>query len=253
MMSDFESGGLERRFPPTRRSAVALLGSGDAGEVARAFEILVRAYSRPVYAHVRLRWNRTPADARDLAQAFFARAFEKRQLSTYDPGKATFRTYLKASLDHFVLEHDRSDRREKRGGGAVRLSLDFDVAEEQLAREGPRAANAAEQAFENEWMRNLFGAAVDTFRAHCVEEGKATYFTLFERYVLAPQLDGEEKARPSYAELADELSISVTDVTNRLAWARRTFRSIVLEELRSITTSDEEWRSEARALLGVDP
>jgi DNA-directed RNA polymerase specialized sigma24 family protein len=253
MASDFESGGLERRFPPTRRSAVALLGSGDAAEVARAFETLVRAYMRPVYAHIRLRWNRSPADARDLTQGFFARAFEKRQLSTYDREKATFRTYLKAALDHFILESDRAERREKRGGAAVRLSLDFDVAEELLSREGPRDANAAEKAFETEWTRSLFAAAVDALEARCKEEGKETYFAAFKRYVLEPEIDGAEDGRPSYAELAVELSLSVTDVTNYLAWGRRTFRALVLEELRAVTASDEEWRSEARALLRIDP
>lgn len=253
MASDFEAGGLERRFPPTRRSAVALLGSDDPAEVASAFESLVRAYSRPVYAHVRLRWNRSPEDARDLTQGFFARAFEKRQLTTYDPTKATFRTYLKASLDHFVLEHDRADKREKRGGGAVRLSLDFDIAEELLSREGPRDANEIEKAFDTEWTRSLFAAAVEALEKRCAEERKPTYFTLFERYVLVPELEGTEERRPSYAELAAELSLTVTDVTNYLAWARRAFRALVLEELRAITASEEEWRSEARALLGVDP
>ncbi|MBX3204737.1 MAG: sigma-70 family RNA polymerase sigma factor [Labilithrix sp.] len=252
MASDFETGGLKRQFPPTRRSAVALLGSGDAAEAARAFATLVKAYTRPVYAHVRLRWNRSPADARDLTQGFFARAFEKRQLATYDREKATFRTYLKASLDHFVLECDRADKRDKRGGGAMRLSLDLDGAEELLSREGPRDANAAEQAFETEWTRTLFAAAVDALETRCKDEGKETYFALFKRYVLEPEIDGADDRRPSYAELAAEHSLSVTDVTNYLAWSRRTFRALVLEELRALTASDDEWRSEARALLGVE-
>lgn len=253
MASDFEAGGLDRRFPPTRRSAVALLGSTDAAEVARAFETLVRAYSRPVYAHIRLRWNRSSEDARDLTQDFFARAFEKRQFTTYDRAKATFRTYLKASLDHFVVERGRADRRDKRGGGVVHLSLDLDIAEELLSREGPRDANAAEKAFETEWIRSLFAAAVAALESRCKKEGKETYLAAFERYVLAPEMDGADDGRPSYAALAAELSLAVTDVTNYLAWARRTFRALVLEELRAITSSEEELRSEARALLGVDP
>ena len=45
----------------------------------------------------------------------------------------------------------------------------------------------------------------------------------------------------------------MTDVTNELAWARRAFREIVLTLLRDICASDEEFRAEARDLLGVDP
>jgi hypothetical protein len=45
----------------------------------------------------------------------------------------------------------------------------------------------------------------------------------------------------------------VTSVTNHLALARREFRRIVLEKLRELTSTDAEFRREARALLGVDP
>ena len=74
-----------------------------------------------------------------------------------------------------------------------------------------------------------------------------TQFRLFERYDLA------ETAAPSYAELADEFGISSTTVTNYLAWARREFRRCVLDQLREITGSDEEFRREARSLLGIRP
>ena len=42
-------------------------------------------------------------------------------------------------------------------------------------------------------------------------------------------------------------------MTNYLALARREFRRIVLEKLRELTATDDEFRREARALLGVDP
>ena len=42
----------------------------------------------------------------------------------------------------------------------------------------------------------------------------------------------------------------MTAVTNHLAFARREFRRILLEKLREITASDEEFRTEARTLLG---
>ena len=39
-------------------------------------------------------------------------------------------------------------------------------------------------------------------------------------------------------------------MTNRLAWTRREFRRLLLETLRGVTGSDEEFRLEARLLLG---
>jgi hypothetical protein len=70
---------------------------------------------------------------------------------------------------------------------------------------------------------------------------------VFERYDLHP----EGTARPSYADVAAELGIAVTDVTNRLSFARREFRRLVLDKLREITATDEEFRSEAFAVLGL--
>jgi len=42
-------------------------------------------------------------------------------------------------------------------------------------------------------------------------------------------------------------------VTNHLAAMRRQFRRIVLERLRDLTTTDEEFEAEARRLLGSAP
>jgi len=42
-------------------------------------------------------------------------------------------------------------------------------------------------------------------------------------------------------------------VTNYLAWARREFRACVLQQLREMSATDEEFRREAKAILGIDP
>ena len=56
----------------------------------------------------------------------------------------------------------------------------------------------------------------------------------------------------SYREVATKFAIRETTVTNHLAAARRQFRQAVLDTLREATASDEEFRAEARALLGID-
>lgn len=209
--------------------------------------MLVRAYWKPVYKYVRVRWKKPAADARDLTQGLFARAFEKRYFSDYDPEKARFRTYLKTCLDRFVMGAAKREGRQKRGGDTVRVSLDFDVAEDELERLGS-PPHDLDAYFEREWMRSLLGAAVDALRLRCDAEHKETYFAVFERYVLAPA-----HPKPTYAELAASLDISASDVTNYLAWCRRVFREIVLERLREITANEDEFRAEARLLLGAYP
>jgi hypothetical protein len=139
----------------------------------------------------------------------------------------------------------------KRGGGATILSLDFDGAEEQLRIAGPAPTAAAiDNYFAKEWARSVFTLALDSFRAQMLAANKATHLKLFELYVLEAEDDG---SKTSYKDLAARFGIPTTDVTNYLAFARREFRRVVLEKLREVTATDEEYHREARALLGVDP
>lgn len=244
MADDFFLDPPGGRFPPTRRSAVAAVGSDDPAERARSFEILVRAYYKPAYKHLRLRFTKDAEEARDLAQGFFARAFEKKYFADFDPARARFRTYLKVCLDRYAMEQARSEKRQKRGGGAVRLGVDFDEAERELALEA--AEGSPEEAFDREWVRGLFASAVESLREACASRPER--FTIFQRYAL-----DEGSDRPTYAALAADLGISVTDVNNHLAAARRIFRQLVLDRLRELCATEEEAREEARSVLGIAP
>jgi hypothetical protein len=238
------------RFPVTRLSTIVGTSSSNPEERTRAFEALISAYWMPVYKYVRIKWNKPTEDARDLTQGFFAEAIEKNFFSRFDPSKAKFRTFLRTCLDGFVANENKAASRIKRGGDATILSLDFDGAEEQLRVTGPPAAGAIDDFFETEWARSVFSVALEGFRARMRDSGRETHLRLFERYVLDTD-DGSP--RTSYKALALEFNLATTDVTNYLALARREFRGIVLEKLRELTATDEEFRREARALLGVDP
>ena len=56
----------------------------------------------------------------------------------------------------------------------------------------------------------------------------------------------------TYEQVGQRFELKTSDVTNYLAYARREFRRIVLELLREMTGSEEEFRREARSLLGVE-
>lgn len=237
------------RFPITRISAIVATRSVDQAERTRAFESLIAAYWMPVYKYTRLKWNKASEDAKDLTQGFFAEAMEKRFFDRYDPSKAKFRTFLRTCLDGFVANENKAATRIKRGGNATILSLDFDGAESQLMHSVQPAPNAIDEYFDREWARSVLSLALETFRAKMTEAGKVIHLRLFERYVL----EEDEQARPSYKTLADEFKITTSDVTNYLAYSRREFRGLVLDKLRELTATDDEFRREARALLGVEP
>jgi len=239
------------QFPVTRWSVIDAVKSEDSAEQARALDTLFAAYWKPVYKYVRLRWNRPAQDAQDLTQGFFVEALERELLAKYEPAKSRLRTYLRLCVDSFVMNQEKAARRQKRGGNATRVALDFQAAEGELTGATINAASipsreSLEEFFEKEWVRSLFAIAVEDLRKFCVERVRERTFRIFEDY----DLSGDPEI--SYDRLAAEYAIPVTDVTNALSWARREFRRIALERLRELCGSDEEYRREARAVFGSD-
>jgi DNA-directed RNA polymerase specialized sigma24 family protein len=241
-------GDSRGRFPTTRLSAVREAGSADPEVRERGFSAVVEAYWKPAYKYVRLRFRQDGDAAKDLTQGFFTRAFEKRWLAAYDPRKGSFRTFLRTCLDGFVANEQKAARRQRRHPGAPLLSLDFEGAEGELLERPIASGKSLEDFFHDEFVRGLFAASVAELEAECRSRGKGAAFDLFGRY----DLDPPEAGAPTYAQLAKDFGMSTTEVTNQLAFARRTFRRIVLERLRAITGSDREYRAEVRAILGTD-
>jgi DNA-directed RNA polymerase specialized sigma24 family protein len=237
-------------FPSTHRSVVLAARSEDPEERARALEVIAAAYWRPIFKYIGMKWRSQGERAEDLTQGFFAAALEKGWLERFEPEKGRFRTFLLACLDSFVANDLRAAKRLKRGGGVVAVSLegeDEDGAPREREIPDPKDLEAE---FQREWARSLFAMAVESLRSRCRGTAKEPAFALFERY----DLEGSEAPeRPSYADLAKALDLPATQVTNHLHWARREFRARVLATLREITASEEEFRAEARALLGRDP
>jgi RNA polymerase sigma factor (sigma-70 family) len=250
-MTDEEALPGGDRFPLTRRSVIEAVRSIDAEERERALEALCAAYWKPVYKYVRWRWNRQPEAAQDLTQSFFAVLLERELLDKFDPKKSRLRTFLRICVDSFVMNKDKAGRRLKRGGNISHVALDFAVAEEELGAVAMDPAKIAspeslEEFFEKEWIRSLFALAVEDLRALCVASERERTFHLFEAY----DLEGNDQI--SYQQLSQDYGISVTDVTNALAWARREFRKIALERLRELCGSEEEFQREAHAAFGWD-
>src|SRR5205823_3919522 len=102
-----------------------------AGGSPDALNDLCARYWTPAYAYAR-RCGLDHADAEDLTQAFFSRLVEHRDLAQADPRRGKFRSFLLASLKHFMSnERDRA-RAKKRGGDLVRVEIDVAAADEGL-------------------------------------------------------------------------------------------------------------------------
>jgi RNA polymerase sigma-70 factor (ECF subfamily) len=215
MDPDTAIGGARDRFPSTRPSLLAA-AAGGGPVTAEALEQLSALYWKPVYKFVRVKFRLGNEDAKDLTQSFFAGALERDFFRRFDPARASFRTYLRMAVEHFAAGQYAAAHRQKRGGG-----VEFEPVEEHAA-----ATPSPEEIFEREWQRQLFALALDDLRGLCDREAKQTQWAVFEAYDLA------ESERPSYAALASRHTIPETQITNYLAWARRTLRVLVGERRR---------------------
>jgi len=233
-------------FPATRLSVVERTRSGDEETRRIALESIIEAYWKPAYKYLRVKWSLDPDQAADLTQEFFAAALEKEVVEKYEPSRARFRTYLRMCLDGFASNARKAERRLKRGGGVTLVPLDFETAEGEIATHEPAVDADVDELFYREWIRALLERSVEDLRRHAEAAGRPEMFEVFKRYELREDAD----ARPTYTAIAAALNLTSATVTNHLAAMRKQFRKIVLDRLRDLTSSEEEWESEAARLFG---
>ena len=233
-------------FPATRLSVVHRTRSGDEETRQVALAAIIEAYWKPVYKYLRVKWSLTPEEASDLTQEFFTSVLEKDVVEKYDPAKARFRTYLRMCVDGLASNARKAERRLKRGGGVTIVPLDFETAEGEMATHEPAVAADVDELFYRDWVRALLERSVADLKRAADDAGRPAMFEVFARYDLLDDRD----TRPTYAEIARDLGLTAATVTNHLAAMRRQFRAIVLERLRELTSSEEEWQAEAARLLG---
>jgi len=144
---------------------------------------LCRRYWKPVYYHLRVGWAKSNDAAKDLTQAFFLWLVEGGALSRYEPQRASFRTFLKSLLRHFVQNQDEALHRLKRGGGVSILALEDPGAPLEGVLANPGAVDP-DEAFHKAWRSTVIARAVDRVRASLLADGKDLKFRVFEAYDL---------------------------------------------------------------------
>lgn len=95
------AGLVAMRFETTRWSVVRAAGATPLSQTRQALETLCATYWYPLYAYIRHRGH-SVEDAKDLIQEFFALFLEKDFLKDVDPAKGKFRSFLLASVNHFL-------------------------------------------------------------------------------------------------------------------------------------------------------
>jgi RNA polymerase sigma factor (sigma-70 family) len=227
----------------TTRWTVVLTAREQDSRSGEALETLCRTYWYPLYAFIR-RQGSAPADAEDLTQGFFARFLEKHYLKSVNPDKGKFRSFLLASLKHFLANERDRVRTKKRGGGAIHLSLDAAAAETRYLQE-PIDAMTPEKIFDREWALTLLELVLARLRRDFCDEDKAALFEELKVVLTAG------KGAVSHAKIAAKLGMSEGAVKVAAHRMRRRYRELLKEEIAQTVTGPEQVEEEIRALFSV--
>jgi RNA polymerase sigma factor (sigma-70 family) len=227
-------------FPSTRPSLVDGLRSGDPAGERAALERLAEAYWRPIYKYLRLRWRKPPDQAEDLTQSFFAAVLDREIWRSFDRERGRLQSFLRRCVDNHAAGTLRAERALKRGGELRFLELDTAAIEGELAAH-PGPGDDPAELFHREWLREILAIALARLDDELTARGKTEHLEVFRALCTSA-------SPPTHRELAAALGISAVDVNNRLAYAKRALRRVVVDVLRDQTASDEELAAELAAL-----
>jgi len=233
-----------REFPETRWSLV-VDAARDATEAAEALEVLCRTYWYPLYAYVRLR-GKSPHDAQDLTQAFFAHLFSGEGLARADPGKGRLRSYLLGALKHYLAYQHRKDSTQKRGGNAIRISMDEEQAEVRLRGElKADPSGDPDQLFERRWALMMLDRVLRQLEGEYRDRGREHQFEVLSGFL------ARKSGSIRHAEVAGQLGMSESNVRVTIHRMRGRYRELLRREILATVSSPDEVDEEIEHLFKV--
>jgi len=241
MARDRTSHHRHAAFPATRWSLLLAARGGSAPEARRQLNELFTIYWSPLHAFLRRR-GFPREDAQDLTQEFLADLLRRDFLAGIDPAKGKFRSFLLASLQHFLSNDRAKEGRLKRGGGHKLRALLSDEAERRYVAE-PADHLTPEKLFEREWARTLLDRAADRLRDQCAGKGQARLYD-----ELWPCIAADSNA-PPLLSLAGRLGKSEGAIRVVVHRFRQRLRELLREEVAGTVSTPEEVEEEMRDLF----
>ena len=230
-------------FRTTHWSAVLAARDKTSSQADHALAELCQTYWYPLYAYIRRRGN-CPAEAEDLTQGFFARLLEKDYIADVTPGTGRFRSFLLASLKHFLAnEWDRAQT-QKRGGGKAIFSLDTDDPEARYRAE-PVEHITPETLFEQRWALTVLQSVLVRLREEFVATEKTELFDELKVFLSADQPGA------TYAEIAARSGLKEGAIKVAVHRLRRRYGELLRTEISHTVSDPCEVEDEVRHLISV--
>jgi RNA polymerase sigma factor (sigma-70 family) len=231
------------RVATTQWSQVLAARDGSDTEARAALESLCQTYWQPLYAYIRHQGS-DPDEARDLTQGYFAEFLEKDFLADVDPDKGRFRSFLLASLRHFLSHERERSRALKRGGSALTLSFDTQAGETRYATQ-PTEAMTPVEVFEHRWAITVLDRAMDRLAAQSQEAGSWPQFQKLRQYLTSAE------PQVPYGEAAEELGMSEGAIRTAVHRLRKRYGQALRAEIAQTVANPADTDEEVRHLLAI--
>jgi RNA polymerase sigma-70 factor (ECF subfamily) len=202
---------------------------------------LCSIYWYPLYAYVR-RAGYSVDGAQDLTQGFFARLLEKNYLGDVRRERGRFRSFLLASLKHFLANELDRVRAAKRGGDSFISPLDLGSAESRYSLE-PAHELTPEKIFEKQWGLTLLDRVLTQLGEEFRSEKKSKQFDFLKIFLTG------ERVRGLYAQTAAELAMTEGALKVAVHRLRRRYRELLRDEVGLTVESSDKIDEEIRYLL----
>jgi RNA polymerase sigma-70 factor (ECF subfamily) len=147
-------------------------------------------------------------------------------------------------MSHFIANHWRAERAQKRGGGKlVSLEMNFDDGESRYRLE-PTHEQTPERIFARRWALTLLQQALEALRTELLAAGKEQQFLVLRGYL-------DDSTHASYQAAAEQLGISEVAVRVAVHRLREKYRRQLRAQVAQTVETEAEIDQELQDLLAA--
>jgi RNA polymerase sigma factor (sigma-70 family) len=231
-------------FTTTQWTVVFDAAKEDSKTSRPALNALLDKYWKPLYFYAR-HTGLSASDAEDATQSFMTELVQGSFIEKADPARGRFRSYLLTAWKRHLIDMDRTQRRQKRGGDVSMTSIYCERGEsEWLARASVQTQQAdPDQFFVEEWATNLVREALTRLEREYGTSQRGAIFQSLKGFLTVPI---EQK---TYEAVAKENGLSAGAAKVALHRLRQRFAQTLREVVQETVDDPEDVQSELDELF----
>ncbi|MGB0582358.1 MAG: RNA polymerase sigma factor [Limisphaerales bacterium] len=237
-----DNGKSPHAFVTTQWTQLRNAANSQAENYETALNRLCEEYWYPLYAYVR-RSRRDVEEAQDLTQGFFEFLLSKNAFKQVDQKRGRFRTFLLCSLRNFLNQQHRDANRLKRGGGQLKVPLEWEDAEGRYSNEPPDE-DSPDRMFDRSWAQTLVQIVTKRLRLEYEKDGEQDRFEAL-RFTI------DDPGTTNYGEAAKQLGLTETGARTAARKLRLRFRDLLVETISDQVEDPEDVDQEIRHLMAA--